>query len=220
MMISEHSVFVRTDHRLAIGEPVRVRLSFPGLVETLELEATVASRTLDSGPGEPAGLTLAFALRDGEHDALRALLGRVDPQGEPQEGTAPYHVVLIDDSQMVRELFTLSLARYFRDGSARMSLSVAPSAEVGWSILQAEPCHLVIVDHFLPGIGGAELVERLRNDSRLSRLPIVAISMGGSAAYEKMIAAGADVFLDKPIAVSDLFDTLDTLTAGRVQCDA
>ena len=43
-------------------------------------------------------------------------------------------------------------------------------------------------------------------------MPIVAISVGGAEARQASIAAGADLFLDKPLVMRDLFTTLDLLT--------
>jgi FixJ family two-component response regulator len=42
-------------------------------------------------------------------------------------------------------------------------------------------------------------------------MPVVAISVGGQDARDASMEAGADLFLDKPIVLVDLFDTLDKL---------
>src|SRR5690606_18706374 len=70
---------------------------------------------------------------------------------------------------------------------------------------------LAIVDFFLPGMDGAQLISRIRKEPRLAGLPVVAISIGGDAARDAFLAAGADVFLDKPVVVRDLLATLDRL---------
>jgi hypothetical protein len=49
-----------------------------------------------------------------------------------------------------------------------------------------------------------------------SRAPIVAISVGGSDAREAAISAGADLFLDKPVVLRDLFRTLQVLSQQGV----
>jgi CheY-like chemotaxis protein len=60
---------------------------------------------------------------------------------------------------------------------------------------------------------GSQLIARMRAEPGLSAIPVVAISAGGPDARAEAMAAGADLFLDKPVVLSDLFSTLDTLTA-------
>ena len=52
----------------------------------------------------------------------------------------------------------------------------------------------------------------MRHDATLHAVPVVAISVGGAAARDASLEAGADLFLDKPIVLRDLFTTLARLT--------
>jgi len=61
----------------------------------------------------------------------------------------------------------------------------------------------------------ATSIAQMRRDERLAHTPIVAISVGGRDAREAMQAAGADVFLDKPVVFNDLFNTLRMLAEHR-----
>jgi CheY-like chemotaxis protein len=42
-------------------------------------------------------------------------------------------------------------------------------------------------------------------------MPVVAVSAGGAAAREAAMAAGADFFLDKPMRLADIVDTIRRL---------
>jgi CheY-like chemotaxis protein len=71
-----------------------------------------------------------------------------------------------------------------------------------------------VVDCYLPVLDGARLVERIRALPELADLLVVGVSGGGRDAADAMIAAGADLFLDKPIVLRDVFTTLESLTRG------
>jgi CheY-like chemotaxis protein len=58
---------------------------------------------------------------------------------------------------------------------------------------------LVIVDHFLPGMDGIELLNRLSNDMRTSDLPIMLLSTNSDLEdVQKAYNAGADEYLVIP----------------------
>ena len=59
---------------------------------------------------------------------------------------------------------------------------------------------LVLLDISLPGLGGLEVLARLRADARLARLPVVALTahaMDGDR--QRYLAAGFDGYVAKPI---------------------
>jgi len=226
-------VFVHTDRRCEPGERLVVRLSFPKLLEPFELEATVASTTA-GGVGDPQGVTLEFSYRsEREAEQLLALLARVDQKTEPVPKVAsggatkvanggsapvpkeasrpPFCVLLVDDSRMIREAFTAAMSRYF---TSPFVVDTAEDCEQGWALLRTGSYDLTIIDFFLPLIDGSKLVEQVRRESVTADLPIVAISVGGSQARDAFLAAGADLYLDKPIVMRDLLRTLGQLTRG------
>jgi len=82
--------------------------------------------------------------------------------------------------------------------------------------LQTTPYQLLFVDHFLAESSGADLVARVRAEPATQAIAILGISVGGKVARDAMLAAGADVFLDKPVRVRDLLATLERLS-GLVQ---
>jgi CheY-like chemotaxis protein len=64
----------------------------------------------------------------------------------------------------------------------------------------AAPPDLVLLDISLPGMSGLEMVERLRADPVLSRLPVVALTAHAMAGdRETYLAAGFDGYVTKPI---------------------
>ena len=230
--ISQSGAFVHTNHHCAVGTKLRVRLSFPRYVEPFELDATVTDIVVSGGFGEPHGMTVAFW--DQSDRQLQALFARLEDTPVPKwdrqssagkvvngscdNGPVPkrdarsaFHVLLVDDSDIVRELFIASMRKHFR---LPFIVDTAADCEQGWGLLRTYAYDLTVIDYFLPSVEGSRLVELVRARSETADLPVVAISVGGSRAREAFLAAGADIYLDKPIVMHDLLHTLGWLTRG------
>jgi DNA-binding response OmpR family regulator len=210
--LTEQSVFVIADWHPPLEAAATVRLSFPTLVEPVELVARVARNRLPGAPGELGGIELAF--EDATRDDAAALVARLRElcasAGAPPGEEAAYRVLLVEDSRLIRDMFAFGMKRSFQSPNA-VEIDHAEDAERAWSKLSEGHYDLVIVDHFLPAGDGASLIARLRQDERLSRIPVFAISVGGRAARDATIAAGADLFLDKPLVLRDLLHTMRVL---------
>ncbi|MEN1680111.1 MAG: response regulator [Planctomycetota bacterium] len=73
------------------------------------------------------------------------------------------------------------------------------SGEAALQWMQKQLPAIVIVGHFLPGMDGAELVDRLSNDLRTSELPIMFLSPNADLDdVQKAYNAGADEYLVTP----------------------
>ncbi|HEU4734579.1 MAG TPA: response regulator [Kofleriaceae bacterium] len=210
------SIFVVTEWHAAIGTPVALRLSFPRILEPIEVPARIGDIRVAGEPGEPGGVRLVFDPEVGEVGAkLSALLDRVSapPVGVPGEDR-PCRILLVDDSGLVRDMFAYGTATYFERPNA-LAVDHAEDAERAWGKLASSTYDLVIIDYFLPSEDGASLITRLRRDQRLADTPVVAISVGGRDAREATLRAGADLFVDKPLVFRDLFNTLRMLAEHR-----
>jgi len=212
------SIFVVTEWNAAIGTQVELRLSFPKILDPVEVIARVADIRVAGEPGEQAGIKLVFDEAAGDVGArLVSLLERAHTPTPPDapEGR-PCRVLLVDDSWLIRDMFAYGTAKFF-DRPWALAVDHAEDAEHAWGKLESSSYDLVIVDYFLPTEDGASLIARLRQDRRLSSTPIVAISVGGRDAREATLSAGADLFVDKPLVFRDLFNTLRILAERRGQ---
>jgi DNA-binding response OmpR family regulator len=209
--LTASSVFVVTEWHAPIGTTVSLRLSFPTILEPLDVIAEIADIRVAGEPGEPGGIRLAFD----EAEVGARLMAQLERGEAPGPATdRPYRVLLVDDSWLIRDMFAYGTAKFFERPGA-LAIDHAEDAEEAWGKLAKSTYDLVIVDYFLPAEDGASLIARLRADARLSRTPIVAISVGGRDAREATISAGADVFVDKPLVFRDLFNTLRVLAERR-----
>jgi CheY-like chemotaxis protein len=199
--LSTTSAFIRTDERLDAGGDVELRLSFPRLFPPLRIDARVVSREAGSGHGYWPGFSLAFS---GEHERLSRLLQAVDGVVVP----STYRMLVVEDSPTMREIMQHNAMRFSQ--TFRIEIVSAETAEQAAELLRDDVVDLAVVDLYLPGTrSGADLVRDLR--ARGIDLPVIGFSIGGAQARHAFLDAGADLFLDKPVMLRDMFATLERL---------
>lgn len=196
----------------AVGTTLTVSLSFPRLVGPFGITARVTEVKGESGPG--AAATIRCEVIGASEDA-RAFMASLDEEvtrGRGSASASPYRCLLVEDNNFIRDLFAYGMDRYGQTRGAPVSLALAGDVEQAWEMLSGSAFDMAIVDFYLPTHSGSTLIERVRSTPGLASMPIVAISVGGAEARDASIAAGADLFLDKPLVMRDLFTTLDVLT--------
>jgi len=212
--MTDASVFVISEALPPLGHVVRLHLSFPRMLRPLVVDATVDQIRMGGGPGSPPGFVAKFIVGDDER--LRLRINEVARRLRPVKGALAdreLSVLLVEDNQLIRDTFSYAFERYFRQRSAKIRLAQAATSKDAWSLVRPDT-DLLLVDHKLVGEPGTDFISRLRSDGELGRCFIVGMSGGGRTARVAMLDAGADLFLDKPIIMRDLFETLDKLAAG------
>jgi len=221
--LGEASALVQTATPPPCGELIQLKLSFPRLIAPVTLTGRVLSVHASQRPGDPPAMMVEFE-DEAERARLRALLAPIaaeptqtdaDGQHHLADGNA-YRVLVVEDNDMIRDMFSYGVRKYFQARHSRVAVDLAADGNEGWKMLRDGAYDLAIVDFYLPVLDGSKLVSLVRGDPRLQGLPVVAISVGGGEARDAMLQAGADLFLDKPIILRDLFATLEKLTAARV----
>lgn len=109
----------------------------------------------------------------------------------------PARILVVEDSVSLRENLqeALELEGY--------RVTAAADGRRALEVLVAEPLpDVVVVDLMMPGMGGRELVERIRAEPRLNGLRVVVATGHPSATVRGGIAA--DAFLQKPFGVKEL----------------
>lgn len=198
--VGASSVFIRTEERVVLGAQVQLRLSFPRLFAPLQLTAQVTSRDAGSGHGYYPGFVLEFPT-----DERLARLQRRSDEAPP---TGSCRMLLVEDSVVMRDIVEQAATAFSRTFQIRAE--TADSAESALELMTKESFDLAIVDLYLAGrLSGADLVRDLR--ARKLDLPVIGFSVGGTKARLAFLEAGADLFLDKPIMLRDVFTTLERL---------
>jgi DNA-binding response OmpR family regulator len=87
----------------------------------------------------------------------------------------------------------------------------APDGEVGVARALKDRPDLVIVDMMMPRASGFVVLERLKQQHRV-RVPIIMLT-GNDSDHQRAYAEflGADVYLNKPVRPSQLFQSVDQL---------
>lgn len=109
-------------------------------------------------------------------------------------------VLVVDDNDALRENLAEALEL---EGYA---VAIAANGEAALRRLAQEPLPgVVLLDYALPGISGADLLARIRQDPRLAAVRVVMTT--GSVGI-RSLAPGADAVLMKPFGVRELLSTL------------
>ncbi len=102
-------------------------------------------------------------------------------------------ILIIDDEEANR---TLLSRRLIRQG---YSVRVAATGEAGLAIAAREPVDVILLDVWLPGISGYEILARLKSDDASREIPVLVITaVDRPESFARCIALGADDYLPKP----------------------
>ena len=100
------------------------------------------------------------------------------------------------------------------------TLIEAKTGLLGLSIAQNQDLDLILLDINLPDIDGYEIARRLRASARVAsaRTPIIAVTANAMRGDEqKVLNAGCDLYLSKPINIQELLDKIELLTLKKAQ---
>jgi len=119
---------------------------------------------------------------------------------------SPARVLVVDDNEALRENLAEALQL---EGYA---VAVAADGEAALARLtQDPPPRVVLLDLMLPGMSGADLLLRIRQDARLAGVRVV---MTTGATGVRARAASADAILMKPFGVRELLAALKKVGVG------
>ena len=130
----------------------------------------------------------------------------VEPPAHPQAGDRRISVLVVDDQRDVADLVAMLIetfghtARAVYGGADALAISRqhAPDA--------------MFVDIGMPGMTGYELAERVRRDPALAHLRLVALTgYGRDEDRARVVAAGFDMHITKPVTDADLHAVLATV---------
>ena len=76
--------------------------------------------------------------------------------------------------------------------------------------IRARQPDLILLDMHLPDMSGLELLEQLKSDEATADVPVVVVSADATARQiEAAMAAGAHLYLTKPVSVAELLAAVD-----------
>lgn len=121
----------------------------------------------------------------------------------PPRSSIERHILIIDDSPTIREVYTNWLQKELEVSVTAIGGDLI--AELRQLLSNQKQYNLAFVDIMLPRINGLKVIKRLRKEPRFQRVPIIAISRR-SGFWDRLTAllAGAQEYVIKPIPLEEL----------------
>ena len=118
--------------------------------------------------------------------------------------TTPYKILIVDDDVDLLELFSTTLRR------RSYQVFAASSSKQAFSILEEQPCDLIVVDLAMPEISGVEFMKQIRGDPRFSAVKIIVMT-AVPVMLSKEDHDRANLVITKPITPSGLEEAIRKL---------
>jgi CheY-like chemotaxis protein len=121
------------------------------------------------------------------------------------------HILVVDDNLPLRLMVAQALEEH---GYVTVA---AESVEAALEAAGYQPPDICVVDFFMPGMSGADLIRELRGsaDERLRRVKVIGLT-GYEGGDRELLAAGADLVLRKPWSERTLLAAVEQLLGRHV----
>src|SRR4029077_19646249 len=116
-------------------------------------------------------------------------------------------ILVVDDDAMSRRVLAQLLT------AAGYKCRVCKDGSEALEMVRAKPPSVLLLDFDMPGLNGAEVLNRLRSDrhSAVAQIPTIMLTAHGSEASEvSCLQAGADDFVTKPVNAAVLRARIET----------
>ncbi len=109
------------------------------------------------------------------------------------------NILIVDDSSFMRKALKNILI------PKRYNIFEAKDAQDGLGVLEKEEIHLLLLDYEMPGMDGASMLEKIKQEQKFLELPVIMLS--GSAdknLVARILKHGASDFIKKPFIAEEL----------------
>jgi two-component system, chemotaxis family, chemotaxis protein CheY len=131
-------------------------------------------------------------------------------QQRAESGRVANRLLIVDDSKVMRDMVAACLRPL-----GEVSFDFAASGLEAIERLALAEYNLVVLDLNMPDVGGIEVIEFVRQQSKLAALPILVVTTrGDDASRTRVLEAGASGFLAKPFAPEQILANVRDLLAG------
>ncbi|HEX5061103.1 MAG TPA: response regulator [Kofleriaceae bacterium] len=211
--LSSGGTFVATNRELPVGTQITLVLGFPGLLEPISVQGTVRwTRARSEGELEEAGAGIEFEPGPAR-DQLAAMIEKIR-HGDAKTVSRIVKVLVVEDNRHVAQLINDGLkgaAKRDFGGGVQFQISNAEDGRQAIEALRNDTFNALIIDIYLPVVDGAKVIATARTELGLTKLPIIAVSAGGDSARRDALGAGANIFLDKPMRLRQVIETIQKL---------
>lgn len=181
-----------------------------GLALTKQLvDAMGGTIVLSTAPGVGTAFGVELSAADAPDTALALEAGPIDV-AEPQE--EPRTILYVEDNPANMRLIERILERW-----PWITLLTALEGELGWDLARKHRPDLILMDLNLPDISGHELLSRLRANDLTADIPVVVLSADAThGQIERTLKIGAQVYLSKPLDVSEFLSVIQRTLLEKV----
>jgi two-component system sensor histidine kinase/response regulator len=119
------------------------------------------------------------------------------------KNTIKKEILIVDDSATNVFLLESVLNEY------GYKAITANSAKEAFKAIEKKHPDLILIDILMPQISGFEFIKTIKRNPLLGSIPIIAVSaITDEESIREVIKAGANLFVNKPIIISDLLDKI------------
>src|SRR5688572_16779676 len=112
-------------------------------------------------------------------------------------------VLVVEDNATNMKLSTFLLE------SADYTVIAATNAETGLTLAREQHPDLILMDIQLPGMDGLQATALLKSDAATRDIPVIALTaLAMKGDEERILAAGCDGYIAKPIAYKEFLATI------------
>lgn len=213
--LSSGGFFIQTDKLFTVGERVPISLSFPGLMDPLEIVGRVAWIRYPRDD-ERGGVGICVDEEADKRKLSELVNSGTEARGADLSGLPPegFRVLIVEDNPHIIEMYSYvlkKLATGALGGKVPLEVHFAPDGHSALKLLREQRFHLVMTDLYMPVMDGFALVEKIRQEESLKSIPVIAISAGGKEAQERALGLGVDIYLRKPVRFVEVLETVKQL---------
>jgi CheY-like chemotaxis protein len=127
----------------------------------------------------------------------------------------PVNVLVVDDDEPTRML----IAKMISQGVPEARVALAGTCERALTLASAKSYDVILLDLLMPGIGGFEVLRRIRTASANQSTPVIVVSVLGAEAKsaEQCRLLGADQVISKPVTREVLAAAVKAQLAAKAE---
>ncbi len=127
-------------------------------------------------------------------------------------GVAPATILYIEDN-----LTNLNLVETFLEAKPSLRTISALRGRTGIELAREKRPDLILLDLHLPDLHGEDVLRELRADRVTACIPVIVVSADAtSAAVQRLLAAGADAYLTKPLDLDDFLNAIERYLPAKM----
>lgn len=134
---------------------------------------------------------------------MQPVISSAPQLAQATSAAAPLRICLIDDDPD----HVIIISRAIRELACDVDVHTSCDGEDGiaWLLAATQPPDLVLLDIRMPGLSGFDVLERIKSDQRLRRVPVVMLTSSDlQADITRAYELGASGYISKPSYLHDL----------------